>query len=552
MELDVMGNAKVKTAKERMDRQAIEWVSVIEIPVENFVRKNELVLSTAIGCGHDPVLLCEFVSDVYEAGASALGIAKGRYVFEMPQEVLDFAEERNFTLIEIPWEVRFSDITHSVMRKLSDIQDKELRQNQQELLNLILRSSNPSKVAEFVGQKIEQPVLITSKTGMVKGKSKNARTLVEKWNQCVRSKVQPEIISTLKDDHHPLHTRIESFTHLNQNILQIPIQTANSIQGYLVVLLPSEYAVESFLSNQYYISIIEQASTVLAMWFLRENAIEETEMRLRGDFVWSLAKEEIYNWDRILAQAKSLKYDVNKPYVCILGFPENLESLFEKTKSKTTYQEWEKSIIHYIEDEGFHAANAIERKIMITSQNNEIVIFLEVSFDQKNEIVYSFLDLVERRLMNLLPKVMMSWGIGRYHEGLSMFHNSYKDALTALEIGRRKVGQGHRIAYEDTRIDRALLALANSTEIKDIVMATISPLIKYDEQRNMDLIRTFTAYNQNQGKVSQTARYLNLHRQSLLYRLRKIESLTDLSLVNPDDRFLLDLSIKIWTLGLYK
>ncbi|TMZ33174.1 hypothetical protein EMG21_34470, partial [Klebsiella pneumoniae] len=35
---------------------------------------------------------------------------------------------------------------------------------------------------------------------------------------------------------------------------------------------------------------------------------------------------------------------------------------------------------------------------------------------------------------------------------------------------------------------------------------------------------------------------------SLLYRLRKIESLTNRSLVNADDLFLLNLSVKLWTL----
>ncbi|MFB4166334.1 helix-turn-helix domain-containing protein, partial [Alteribacillus sp. JSM 102045] len=49
----------------------------------------------------------------------------------------------------------------------------------------------------------------------------------------------------------------------------------------------------------------------------------------------------------------------------------------------------------------------------------------------------------------------------------------------------------------------------------------------------------------NRGNVSQTARELNLHRQSLLYRLRKIETLTGCNLVNSDDTFLIDLSIRL-------
>nr|WP_281419503.1 helix-turn-helix domain-containing protein [Bacillus alkalicola] len=55
-------------------------------------------------------------------------------------------------------------------------------------------------------------------------------------------------------------------------------------------------------------------------------------------------------------------------------------------------------------------------------------------------------------------------------------------------------------------------------------------------------------YNKYKGNVSQTARALNLHRQSLLHRLRNIESLTQLSLVDSDDLFLLELSVRLWML----
>ncbi|MDQ7860980.1 helix-turn-helix domain-containing protein [Peribacillus frigoritolerans] len=41
-----------------------------------------------------------------------------------------------------------------------------------------------------------------------------------------------------------------------------------------------------------------------------------------------------------------------------------------------------------------------------------------------------------------------------------------------------------------------------------------------------DLIHTLTFYIRNQGNVSQTARTLHIHRHTLLYRLKKIETLT--------------------------
>src|SRR5699024_12337049 len=75
--------AEVVSGIEFLDERTVEWVSAIEGPVENFVRKEELIVTTGMGCDHHPELFFEFVKDVYESGASALGVALGRYLFEL-------------------------------------------------------------------------------------------------------------------------------------------------------------------------------------------------------------------------------------------------------------------------------------------------------------------------------------------------------------------------------------------------------------------------------------------------------------------------------------
>lgn len=118
-----------------------QWVSAIEMPNESFVRKNEFVLTTAIGCGHNHQEFEKFVQDVIDSGASVLAVALGRHIFDIPKEVIEKANKNQFILIEIPWEVRFSDIIEAVMAELNDVNYKESRRSekvQQELLTLIL------------------------------------------------------------------------------------------------------------------------------------------------------------------------------------------------------------------------------------------------------------------------------------------------------------------------------------------------------------------------------------------------------------------------------
>ncbi|MDQ7860969.1 PucR family transcriptional regulator ligand-binding domain-containing protein [Peribacillus frigoritolerans] len=42
-----------------------------------------------------------------ESEASALLIATGRHIFDIPREVIELAEKHNFMIIELPWELRF-------------------------------------------------------------------------------------------------------------------------------------------------------------------------------------------------------------------------------------------------------------------------------------------------------------------------------------------------------------------------------------------------------------------------------------------------------------
>jgi purine catabolism regulator len=207
-------------------------------------------------------------------------------------------------------------------------------------------------------------------------------------------------------------------------------------------------------------------------------------------------------------------------------------------------------MVHYIKEEIFFAAGSLKKEVMITYQEEKLLVFLEISPDNKNEGVINFLDLVDRRLKNLLPNVIISWGIGNYNEDITGLQESYQNAKIALNISRNKKGIGNRTMYENTRIDRLLLNLYQNADMREIIMSTIEPLVEYNSQRNLDLIETISTYNHYQGNVSQTARALFLHRQSLLYRLRKIEELTGLSLVDPEDLFLLDLCIKTWKMGL--
>ncbi|WP_226654813.1 PucR family transcriptional regulator [Pseudalkalibacillus hwajinpoensis] len=540
--LPMFAEARVLAGKSFLEQKQVEWVSVIETPVENFVRQHEFVLSTGIGLAEEDEGLLHFVQDVYESGASALALATGRHVYDIPKKVISFAENKGFVLIEMNWEIRFSDVIHSCMEKINHYQQEELKRSeqiQQRLLEMVLQGGGCSDIARYVAKQVGSPVLIADTLGRVKGESGCTTEHLMQWKHHRESSVTVAHAGNL----HPLHKKMEKIVIGNAAGLLMRIQSAGKEQGQMMVFSLTDP--DDRESN-----LLEHASTAAALAFLKDSAIEETEMRLKDDFILSLANGEFVSEERLLSRGKLLGYNLTLPYVCIVGKLENLEDLFSKNQEGfASYQHWFESMIYYVSEEILLAGETINRRILTTIQESKLLIFLETE-PGRNDLVNQYLDLLERRVSRLLPGVVLTWGMGQHGDGVIVFPESYSKACVALDLGRKQRGAGSRIDYEDTKINRLLQSLSHDKDVQEVTMSTISPLVDYDEKRNMDLIGTFTAYHLNNGNVSQTARKLNLHRQSLLYRLRKIESLTRLSLMNPDDVFLLDLSIKIWSVGL--
>ncbi len=546
-ELSLLHKAVVRSGSSALFMRPVESVSVIEMPVEDFVRQNEFVLTTAIGCSGDLPTFATFVQDIIDSKAAGLAIAVGRYVHDIPAEIIALAEAHAFPIIELPWEIRFADVTQELLQLIHNQYKIVLHRTeamQKKLLTQFLGGADLHQAANTIQQVLSRPVLIVNHDGTVKGKSSKAQSLAKWWKLGQHSATSvPHPLTNLTD--------IEFVTHGPGACYKLPIQSTNKIQGYLLISLPGESSPEAFWENGNE-QVVEHALTATALWFQREKTVQETELRLRDDFVWNLAKGEIDSWETVLSRAKSLRYNVNLPYICIVGVIENLDVVYAGQRAEQeTFELWTASAIKKVEDQVIQSGQSLQCATMLTYQNGQLIIYLEAPKTQASPIAttFAFLDHLEHRLAGLLSGLVLSWGIAEHQAGVNTFAQGYHDAQLALEIGSRLKGTGHRSTHASTGMYRVLRSVGSHPEMQELAQATVGVLMDYDRQRGLELFNTLTTFIGNQGNVSQTSRALNLHRQSLLYRLRKIESLTGRSLVDPDDLFLLTLSVKLWTTG---
>lgn len=91
-------------------------------------------------------------------------------------------------------------------------------------------------------------------------------------------------------------------------------------------------------------------------------------------------------------------------------------------------------------------------------------------------------------------------------------------------------------------VRRLLEVLAGSPELSPFA-GLVEPLQDYDRERGSDLVRTLAVYFDAAENASETADRLFLHRNSLLYRLERIQNLTGLDLKDTEVRLALQLGL---------
>jgi purine catabolism regulator len=87
--------------------------------------------------------------------------------------------------------------------------------------------------------------------------------------------------------------------------------------------------------------------------------------------------------------------------------------------------------------------------------------------------------------------------------------------------------------------------MTQHTEMEDFYSQTAGALVAYDDRTGSRLMETLDAFFHCHGSPTDTAQRLHLHRNTVLYRLRRIEEIGSLRLTDPATRLNLQLCLRI-------
>ena len=145
------------------------------------------------------------------------------------------------------------------------------------------------------------------------------------------------------------------------------------------------------------------------------------------------------------------------------------------------------------------------------------------------------------------PSGLVAAGISRPCEGLTDLREAYREAKDAVSIAYELGDHEQTTFYGDLKLYQLLLSLKerNLEQLGRFYEDTLGPLVEHDERKQSDLIRTLNGFFRANGNLAQAAKDLDVHRNTLVYRLDRISELTDLDMNDSDNRLILHLALKL-------
>lgn len=127
-------------------------------------------------------------------------------------------------------------------------------------------------------------------------------------------------------------------------------------------------------------------------------------------------------------------------------------------------------------------------------------------------------------------------GVSQRLSSLNRFQDAVREATWALSLASRRETVLSHYGRESRWI-----GLSDVDDARALVDRVLNPLLRYDAEHKSDLVATLDVFLKNRRSWQTTAEALHVHRQTVLYRIRRVAELTGL---DPSDT---DALVELWT-----
>lgn len=300
------------------------------------------------------------------------------------------------------------------------------------------------------------------------------------------------------------------------NYQYLPLQAAGQCFGYCIVLnsASSEKSALFDLLEDREKEIINQTAIALLL-AIKNNLVWYAEQeQFKDEFIRDILYNNYDSKANIREKARLWHWDIEGPMLIIV-----LESEIEKLAMA-------REII----------PNSFNHKIPICAHiNDQLVIILKVNRLEKVKRMRSSLQDFIRELFNRFQFYKIGQpviGVGSAVAEVTELHKTYQEAKIALELG--KVFQQGPVCYFEEMGFLKFIFTQPALELQEYSQMILGPVLKHDIETGNVLMDSLRVYIDCKCQITECAKTLFVHENTLRNRIKKIEELTGLDLRRVD------------------
>ncbi len=512
----------------------IRWVHIVSMPdtdAYEWTHGGELILTVGYGLDN-PQRQRQIIQQMVARGIAGMVISVGHHLDQTPHGLRAEADRLGFPIIEIPGDRLFVDITEAIFTEIVN-QHYATQQKLQYIHNMltavVLDGGTLQDLVEALARYLDKSITIESANFDVLADIQIGSVDEARRRSVEAGRSTPELIDKLAHDNvyeRLLKTRsperISPQPDIGMDMERViaPIIVARKIIGYVWIIG------DNTRLSPFDELAIEQAATVAALFMYKEQAVYEMRMSSRGDFLNMLLATDGTPDALLESKANQVGFQLNRNYQVIT------------VRSYSQHGELAELIPQQVEN----YLETITQAFTVMRDEQVLVILQSLKPPDGKQIAKDLL----QHLNNAQHRIIA--GVGLPVTNPQEISASFEQAREALSIAQTLSLPPSVLAFEDLGILHWLQKLPRHILTENIYYQAIHKLHVKDNREKKVLLPSLEAFLKYGGNIKEAAQELFVHRNTLIYRLERVESFTGLDLKNPDVQ--LNLSVAVQTFRL--
>ncbi|PLS03046.1 PucR family transcriptional regulator [Neobacillus cucumis] len=270
----------------------------------------------------------------------------------------------------------------------------------------------------------------------------------------------------------------------------------------------------------------DSAKNKLLQLQTRKNKKEEHSQ----EFFWKLLTGHLKGEKDIYERFHALKISPSPSFaIAVFQFPVNITNKIEQNISYLLKTSQLMKILLYTID--------CNQLIVLISAGN-----IREPFKEINHFVQTFVSTMnERYSIKGITPVYSS-----IYDDYQKMSQAYKETLEVLSIKEKFPLETQEIFnYQKLGIFQLFELISKKRESEPYENYSLKKLKEYDQKHNSNLLETLEVFLNKDNNINDAAKELNVHANTLNYRLKRISEIGDVNFKDPNQKMLLYLDLKL-------